>query len=586
MITFDNYSCTYSSGKPMLHQLNLNITPGEFVFVTGPSGGGKSTICFSINGLIPHETEGSTYQGSVTVDGNRVQDVYPNDLVSVVGTVLQDPEWQLVRGTVKEELTFALENMGYPTEEIDRRLEEVVERVEIESLLLRSTLDLSGGQKQRVAIAACLMTKPKVIVLDEPTAELDPLGKEMVLDTIRQLHQEWGYTIVFVDHNLDVSMPYVDRVIVVAEGKIVADAPPSLLYDEPRIREWLPMPQVIELARKLDVKVEDEQRGECDPLTVEELRKALYNRGVVRPEPPKQRSNYSFGAEESMGGETLLELKNITFRYRKQEDEMTIKPLNLRIGRGEFAAVIGRNGAGKSTLCKLITGLLKPHGGELLIHGKPSSEFRADQRVRHIGFVFQNPDYQFVRRTVYDEVAYGLSVQKLPAGEIDARVKKVTQLLHIDKYLQEHPHFLSRGERRRVAIASILVMQPEVIILDEPTTGLDSVRCREMMDYITELWRQGHTIIMLTHDMRVVADYIPRTIVLSQGQIVWDAPTREVFSKGKELEHYHITLPPVVELSHIWGWTQVALTSDELVDALSVPDLRVREAAFGGGGSV
>ncbi|REK75559.1 ABC transporter ATP-binding protein [Paenibacillus paeoniae] len=584
MITFDNYSCTYSSGKSMLHQLNLSIRPGEFVFVTGPSGGGKSTLCFSINGLIPHETEGSVCQGSVTVDGNRVQDVYPSDLVSVVGTVLQDPEWQLVRGTVKEELTFALENMGYPTDEIDRRLEEVVDRVEIQSLLLRSTLDLSGGQKQRVAIAACLMTKPKVIVLDEPTAELDPLGKEMVLDTIRQLHQEWGYTIVFVDHNLDVSMPYVDRVIVVSEGKIVADAPPSLLYDDPLVREWLPMPQVVELARKLGVKLEDEQYGERDPLTVEELRKALSDRGVIRPDPPKRLTNHKSEAGAVPAGEALLELKNITFRYRKQEDEMTIKPLNLRIGRGEFAAVIGRNGAGKSTLCKLITGLLKPHGGELLIDGKPSSELQADQRARHIGFVFQNPDYQFVRRTVYDEVAYGLSVQKLPAAEIDARVKKVTKLLQIDKYLQEHPHFLSRGERRRVAIASILVMQPEVIILDEPTTGLDSVRCREMMDYITELWRQGHTIIMLTHDMRVVADYIPRTIVLSQGQIVWDAPTREVFSKGKELKPYHITLPPVVELSHIWGWTQIALTSEEWVETLSIPELR--ETVPGGGGVV
>ncbi|MFE4714257.1 ABC transporter ATP-binding protein [Paenibacillus sp. NPDC056722] len=581
MIRFDNYSCTYSSGKPMLHQLNLNITPGEFVFVTGPSGGGKSTLCFSINGLIPHETEGSTYQGSVTVDGNRVQDVYPNDLVSVVGTVLQDPEWQLVRGTVKEELTFALENMGFPAEEIDRRLEEVVERVEIQSLLLRSTLDLSGGQKQRVAIAACLMTKPKVIVLDEPTAELDPLGKEMVLETIRQLHQEWGYTIVFVDHNLDVSMPYVDRVIVVAKGEIVADAPPNRLYDEPLVREWLPMPQVIELARKLGVKIEDEQHRDCDPLSVKELRKALHNRGIVRPEPPRQESDRMPEGGVAPAGETLLELKNITFRYRKQEDEMTIKPLNLKIGRGEFTAVIGRNGAGKSTLCKLITGLLKPHGGELLIHGKPSREYRADQRARHIGFVFQNPDYQFVRRTVYDEVAYGLSVQKLPASEIEERVMKVTKLLQIDKYLEEHPHFLSRGERRRVAIASILVMQPEVIILDEPTTGLDSVRCREMMDYIAELWRQGHTIIMLTHDMRVVADYIPRTIVLSQGQIVWDAPTREVFSKGKELERYHITLPPVVELSHIWGWTPTALTSDELVETLSAAVLP--ELALGGG---
>lgn len=276
MIQFHNYSCMYAAkSEPLLHTLNLNIKQGEFVFVTGPSGGGKSTLCFSINGLIPNEMEGSLYEGSVTVNGIHVQETFPYDLVSEVGTVLQDPEWQLVRGTVKEELTFALENMGVPVEEIDRRLAEVVDKVQIKPILLRSSLELSGGQKQRVAIAACLMMQPKVIVLDEPTAELDPLGKEMVIETIRNLHEQWGYTVVFVDHNLDVSFPYADRVIVVADGRIVADAPPAELYDQPGIGDWLPMPQVIEIARRLGIRKELGASGYGDPLNVEELKEEM-----------------------------------------------------------------------------------------------------------------------------------------------------------------------------------------------------------------------------------------------------------------------------------------------------------------------
>lgn len=585
MIRFHNYSCAYSSGKPMLHQVNLTINPGEFVFVTGPSGGGKSTLCFSINGLVPHEMEGSAYQGSVTVDGIRVQDVYPNELISTVGTVLQDPEWQLVRGTVKEELTFALENMGYPADEIDRRLEEVAEKVRIRELLLRPTLELSGGQKQRVAIASCLMMKPKVIVLDEPTAELDPLGKEMVLETICQLHKQWGYTVVFVDHNLDVTFPFADRVVVVAEGKIAADAPPARLFDLPGVGEWLPMPQAIELARRLGIRKPDGPEGGGDPLTAAELDRELKRNGAPAGErrKPLPVREEAMSERAAPAGEPVIELKNVTFRYRKHEDEMTIKPLNLRIGKGEFAAVIGRNGAGKSTLCKLITGLVKPHGGEVLIQGRPCARYRAEERARHVGFVFQNPDYQFVRRTVFDEIAYGLRVQKLAEPEIEERVGQVASLLHIDRYMSEHPHFLSRGERRRVAIASVLAMRPEAIILDEPTTGLDSVRCREMMDHIAGLWRRGHTVIMLTHDMRVVADYIPRTIVLSEGQIVWDAPTRDVFSKGEELQRYHITLPPVAELSILQGWSSPALTSDEWIERAS--GIFAGEPAASGGGS-
>ncbi|MFF2088914.1 ABC transporter ATP-binding protein [Paenibacillus sp. NPDC058174] len=563
MIRFDNYSCRYESSKePLLHTLNLQINPGEFVFVTGPSGGGKSTLCFSINGLIPNEMEGSLYEGSVKVDGINVQQTFPYDLVSVVGTVLQDPEWQLVRGTVKEELTFALENMGVPVEEIDRRLAQVAEQVQIKPLLLRSSLELSGGQKQRVAIAACLMMQPKVIVLDEPTAELDPMGKEMVMETICELHRQWGYTVVFVDHNLDVTLPHADRVIVVANGRIIADAPPARVFDHQAVRELLPMPQIVQLSRQLGVRRSDGG----DPLTVAELEEELGERhGRNKPGSDWADSGRAHQEEPVRSAKPIIELKQVRFKYKKRDTDLTIKPVDLRIMQGEFAAIIGHNGAGKSTLCKLITGLLKPSSGEVLIHGKQANSYGADQRVQHVGFVFQNPDFQFVRRTVYDEVAYGLHIQRLKAEEIDARVRQVTKLLNIDSYLNEHPHFLSRGERRRVAIASILALEPEVIILDEPTTGLDSLRCQEMMSYIRKLWQKGHTIILLTHDMRVVADYVPRTIVMSGGQIQWDEPTRNIFAKKEELHRHQITLPPVVELSYSLGWPIPSLTSEEFI---------------------
>ncbi|WP_028562840.1 ABC transporter ATP-binding protein [Paenibacillus pinihumi] len=580
MIHFHNYSCRYAAKDVLLRKLNLHIREGEFVFVTGPSGGGKSTLCFSINGLIPNELQGSEIEGKVVVDGIEVAQVYPYELISIVGTVLQDPEWQLVRGTVKEELTFALENMGVAADEIDRRLEEVAERTHIKPLLLRSTLELSGGQKQRVAIAACLMMRPKVIVLDEPTAELDPAGKEMVLETIHELHRKWGYTIVFVDHNLDVTLPYADRVVVVAEGQIIADVPPSKLYDVPDIGKRLPMPQIVELARRTGVRIAGRDGSSADPLTVMELQAAL-NDSRKAGSPGRLVSETPIGENSAS---PIIELKRVMFRYRKHEEELTIKPMDLKISRGEFVAVIGQNGAGKSTLCKLITGLLKPQSGEVLIHNKPSAQYRAQERVRHIGFVFQNPDYQFVARTVYDEIAYGLRVQKLGSQEIDAKVREVSALLQIDAYLQEHPHFLSRGERRRVAIASVLAMEPDVIILDEPTTGLDSVRCRELMKHICNLWQQGHTIIMLTHDMRVVADYIPRTILLSGGQIVWDEATRTVFTRGaEELSRFNISAPPVVELTRLLGWQSPALTSDEFVEAMACIETRGTPAEASGG---
>ncbi|WP_248924153.1 ABC transporter ATP-binding protein [Paenibacillus hamazuiensis] len=579
MIEIKQYSCAYAGKtKPHLHRVNLHIRAGEFVAVIGPSGGGKSTLLFSINGLIPNEIEGSRYEGSIKADGICVQETMPHDLAGIVGTVLQDPEWQLVRGTVLEELVFPLENMGVEAEEIDRRLKEVTEQVEIRHLLPRSPLELSGGQKQRVAIAACLMMRPKIIVLDEPTAELDPLGKEMVIETIRELNRVWGYTIVLVDHNLDVTLPHVDRVVEVEEGRIAADGTPAEVFAGGGVQDGegrVALPQTVEIAVMLGVH----RLGDRVPLTARELADLLmrvrpqHEPGAIR-EPDlapvyadarRATGILTNGRVTDPAGVPAVELEDVHFAYGKTDNDPAIHPLQLRIRQGEFVAVIGQNGAGKSTLCKLMVGLLKPLGGSVRILGKMVSSYRAGELVKQVGYVFQNPDYQIFQRTVYDEVAYGLRIQKLPRREIERRVLEATQLLDIERHLREHPHFLSRGERRRVAIASMLALRPNILILDEPTTGLDPYRCRQMMEHIRSLWDSGHTVILLTHDMRVVADYVPRTIVMASGRIELDGMTRDVFACRDELLRRRITVPPVVELSRLLGWVEPALTSEEFV---------------------
>ncbi|MBD1382457.1 ABC transporter ATP-binding protein [Metabacillus arenae] len=568
MIEIRDFSCAYNDqAKQLLQQINLSIPFGQFVAVIGPSGGGKSTLCFSVNGLIPNEIEGSVIQGSITVNGRNVQQTPPHELISIVGTVLQDPEWQLVRSTVQEELVFPLENLGMSPEQIDHRLERVLDQIDVRPLLHRSPLELSGGQKQLVAIAGCLMLEPKVIVLDEPTAELDPLGKEMVIQTIRHLNKKWNYTVIFVDHNLDVTLPYADRVLVIEEGKLIADSHPSRLYETEGL-ERLPMPQVVEIAKRMKLKVLRENLA-SDPLTVTELLNEMLRTEAYPVKHNHSKAQSVMPSNKQAPIQPLIELKKVSFAYRSYNvEELALKSVDFTVRQGEFVALIGQNGSGKTTLCKLITGLLKPDGGEIIIRGKAQSSYRANEMIQSVGYVFQNPDYQLFKQTVYDEIAFGLKLQKLGKAEITSRVEEVASLLQIDRHLKEHPHFLSRGERRRVAIASILALRPAAIILDEPTTGLDGLRCRLMMDYIQMLWKKGVTILLLTHDMRVVADYVPRTVVMSKGTIMMDDTTESVFSRLQELRQCRITPPPVVQLTSSLGWTVPALTADQFVERM------------------
>lgn len=561
MISVRNFYCTYNEAEPYaLKKINVEIKRGEFVAVIGPSGGGKSTLAFSINGILPNEIEGSLYSGEILLDGIRVQSVSPSDLISVAGTVLQDPEWQLVQETVLEELTFTLENLGIPVKEIRERLCEVLKQIDIKSLLHRSTLKLSGGEKQRVAIACSLMLQPKVLVLDEPTAELDPIGKELVIKTISQLNKKWGYTVVFIDHNLDITLPFADRVVVIADGEIAEDTHPLLLYNSKKIQKVIPLPQITAIAKRLDISYETE-KGTGLPLTAEDIIK--YLKKPSRQD--QQNTDYIKILNQSEHiKDPVLELKDVWFNYR-ESDDCAVKSVNLTIGSGEFTAVIGANGAGKSTLCKLITGLLRPKSGEIFIKGRPVEKYRAKDLINEAGYVFQNPDFQIFQNSVYNEIAFGLKNKKLPKEDIDKRVLETAKLLDIEQYLDTHPHFLSRGERKRVAIGGILALNPDILILDEPTIGLDACNSNKLMRYICRLWKSGHTVIILTHDMSLVARYVPRTIIMSDGKIIINDDTEAVFSDNELLKRYSLTVPPVVKLSLMLGWSRPALTADEFV---------------------
>ncbi len=560
MIKISNISYSYNDRK-VLDNVNLEINEGEFVLVIGPSGGGKTTLSQLINGIIPNDIKGSEFSGEVIIDELNTINQSSKLANGIVGTVLQDPEWQFVSGTVIEELTFSMENNGLDIREMDKRLDFIVKQLEIEHLLHESPVKLSGGQKQRVAIAASLMMNPKILVLDEPTAELDPIGKKDILELVKSLNASLGLTVIFVDHNLDISFPYADRVIMVANGKIVADAHPSVLFENPVVAKWVEMPQVIEIARHLKQKVS----GFCDqdPLEAKELSEM-----IIKKFPDCYHHRYSkmdegLIREEDNG--SALKLEHVSFNYNTKSDQLILKNINLEIGKQDFIALIGQNGAGKSTLSKLIMGLIKPTVGRVFLGGKNISSMDVNEIISRVGYVFQNPDYQMTQKSVFDEIAFGLKLRNVPLDMIEQKVNEAANIFNITNYLNRHPHFLSRGERRRVAIASTLILEPDVIILDEPTTGLDSIRCREMMEYITKLNEKGITIIFLTHDMGVVTKYIPKTMIMANGELQFFGQTRDAFRHIENFHQYKIDVPPVVDLSNRLQWEHAALSTMDFI---------------------
>jgi energy-coupling factor transport system ATP-binding protein len=540
-----------------LKGVNLRITEGDVVGIIGPTAAGKTTLAKVLCGLIPHLGAYDDFRGQVIVGGLLTADHRPGELSQKCGIVLQDYETQLFRTSVELEVAFGPENLALPRDEIRRRITRGLEVTELNGFEKRHTFALSGGQKQRLAIASTLSSLPDVLVMDESTSDLDPLGKHEVYRVIRSmLDQREIKGLVLIDHHLDRLCEFVTRVIVLKNGQIAKEGGPEDVFSDIQLLESskLAPPETAKIFHMLRLNANHL------PLTIDEavasFPAARYE--SIPPQEPKPREK-----------ENAVEMEGISFFY--DPGVWVIKDVSLTIAKGESVALIGQNGSGKTTLAQLMMGILLPKKGRIEILGRDVTTEGVVARGQYMGYVLQNPDYQIFNTSVRAELAYGPAHANLPKVEVDKRVENTAALLGIRNLLDEDPFFLGKADRQRVAVASVLTLNPKIVILDEPTTGLSPGETGSLMELARNLNRAGTTLIVISHDMWVITKFCDRTILISGGQIVLDGPTRQVFSKGCVLADNHIRVPQVVELSErLFGRTY--LTPEEFVERVRLRD--------------
>lgn len=533
-----------SSLEKNLHNINLEVNKGEIIGILGVTGAGKTTLMRTMNGLIPQFFEGDI-SGKVVVKGLDTQVYQIQSLIREVGFVFDDPETQIFGTNVREDVAFGPANYGQPREEILKKIKEALSMVGLEGYEKRSTDKLSGGEKQRVAIAGVFAMGPDIIILDEPTAALDPVGKNMIFRIVKEL-QDSGMTIILVEHETEELARIADRIVVLNEGKKILHGSAQEVFTRiPFLREQkLRIPEVAELGWKLFQEGLISQ-GEI-PLTVEEGEELFRDKITDNNEV----NSLSFQLEEvdyPADSSPVIEVNNLRFSYK--ETDNVLKDINLTINSGEFTALVGQNGAGKTTFSKTLNKLLTPDYGEVKIKGKDTAELETADLADTVGYVFQNPDQQIFSSTIREEIEYGLENIGIPEGGRIERIKYVLEVVELDKPLDTNPFNLGKGERQRLAVASILALEPEVLIIDEPTTGQDWQGTRNMMNLIKSLNQRGHTILIITHNMRIVADYCQRVVVLNQGQIIADNTPRQIFAKPDLLKKADLRPPQITRLA-------------------------------------
>lgn len=512
VIKFNDYSFKYhSQTAPTLHNINITVYEGEKVLIVGPSGSGKSTIGHCINGLVPFSYKGDT-TGSLKIMGKDAQSLDIFSRSKIVGTVLQDPDGQFIGLTVGEDIAFSLENDCTEQMIMKKLVEETAITVEMNEYLPASIHHLSGGQKQRVSLAGVMVDKVEIILFDEPLANLDPVTGQYAIELIDRIHKETNKTVVIIEHRLeDVLHRHVDRIIVVDDGRIVADmCPDKLLSSEILEISHIREPLYVKAAKYAGCDVtEDMKPSQLHSFSIESCKDKLLDWFEA--------GNHAVPKE---GKSSVLELKDISFSYASGHE--TIKGITLSIEKGEMVSIVGKNGAGKSTLSKIICGFEKPRSGSILFNEQDVTGDTIKERSLRIGMVMQNPNHMISKHIVFDEVALGLSIRGVPENEAKKQVEKVLKICGLYPFRNWPISALSFGQKKRVTIASILVLEPEVMILDEPTAGQDLRHYTEMMDFLAELNRQGMTIILITHDMHLMLEYTTRAIVIDKGRIIAD----------------------------------------------------------------
>ena len=513
IIEFRDFGFQYNAqAEPTLKGIDLQIRKGEKVLIAGPSGCGKSTLAHCINGLIPFAYRG-TITGSVTVRGRETKDLSIFALSRTVGTVLQDSDGQFIGLTVAEDIAFALENDCVQEPELHDRVLKAAGAVGIDTHLLNAPDQLSGGQKQRVAMAGVMVDDVEVFLFDEPLANLDPATGKSAMALIDEIHDRTGAAVIIIEHRLeDVLHRNMDRIVLMNEGRIIADMDPDTLLSGELLRSHgIREPLYVTALKYAGVRVTPELKPSSIRslrLGPEEKQKVLdwYRRTPPRPAPPPR--------------PVLLKAEDVTFSYDGRRE--TLSHISLEIFRGESLAIVGTNGAGKSTFSKVVCGFEKHQSGTLCFTGLDWPSLSLKERADHVGYVMQNPNQMISKPMIFDEVAMGLRNRNVPEEEIRPRVEQALKTCGLWPFRNWPVSALSFGQKKRVTIASILVLEPEIIILDEPTAGQDYRHYTEIMEFLRELNARGVTVVMITHDMHLMLEYAERSVVFSQGRVLAD----------------------------------------------------------------
>jgi len=509
LIEFSNFSFTYwGQQKAALRRLDLRIGEGEFVLLAGPSGSGKSSLCRCVNGLIPH-FHGGRLSGKVTVDGLDIESHQPHEFATRVGMVFQDPENQLVATDVERDVAFGLENLGMAPAVIEARVTEALDMLGISALRRVAINTLSGGEKQKAALAAALAVRPRVLVLDEPSSELDPESAESLLSLISDLHRQLGITILLVEHRLERVVQYADRMIVLNGGSVCADGTVrDVLESTAVVASGIGMPPIVTVAKALRA------RGVWNgvtPLDVEEagdafaplLKSAVLQRpvsGVVARSNP------------------VIQVDALCYHY--EVGRPVLRDVSIVVNSGELLAVMGRNASGKTTLVKHFNGLLKPRNGRVTVDGIVTENESVASLARTVGFVFQNPNDHLFADTVEDEILFTLKHLGVELREARQRVERVLDEFGLRAYRGHYPRSLSGGERQRVALASVVAAEPAVLVLDEPTRGLEYELKQKLMSFLRDYTTRGKAVVLVTHDVETVAAYADRVVLLEEGMVL------------------------------------------------------------------
>ena len=564
IISFRNFSFQYRAQKrPTLTDIDLEIYPGERVLIAGPSGSGKSTLAGCINGLNPFSNPGAC-TGTLTVDGVDAPHSSLFELSAHVGTVLQDPDGQFIGLTVGEDIAFALENSCTPQNEMHAITRHAAELVGIENHLGYAPHELSGGQKQRVSLAGVMVDQVKILLFDEPLANLDPAAGKQAIELIDEIQKKTDTTVLIIEHRLeDVLWRNVDRIVLVNGGTILADLRPDELLSGSLLAEnGIREPLYVTALRYAGVDITpDKHPAHVDSLVLDDTdTQKLRDWFTARPRPAAQPER-----------EPLLEVKGLSFGYQK--GQQTLRDVSFSIGKGEMVSIVGRNGAGKSTLSKLICGFETPDAGEIFLNGKPLAEENIRRRAQHIGYVMQNPNQMISKTMIYDEVALGLQRSGLTEEQIREKVEATLRVCGLYPFRNWPISALSFGQKKRVTIASVLVLDPELILLDEPTAGQDFRHYTDIMEFLRGLNARGVTVVMITHDMHLMLEYTRRALVFCDGRLIADRTAAAVLCDPALVEQAALKETSLYTLANRCG----IAPAQEFVERFIEQDREVRE---------